>query len=158
LSYCVFPPVARTYRVPADFQLSLTTELLDSYQDGDTGKACAVSMRAQELLEAARRGEYIAIDIREPHEVLLADIPTDIASQKLPLSSLDGEDDVAGFFSLLRPHQSVELAGNQQALVYCAAGQRSNTFVERYSEVAKRAGIELVSLPGGVNGLQAQRS
>ena len=158
LSYDAFPPATRTYRVPADSQRSLTTELLDSYQDGDSRQACTVSTRAEELLEAARRGEYLAIDIREPHEVVLADIPTDIASQKLPLSSLAGEDDVAGFFSSLWPHQSFELAGNQQALVYCAAGQRSDAFVDRYREVAKRAGINLVSLPGGVNGLHTQRS
>ena len=65
---------------------------------------------------------------------------------------------MAGFFSSLWPHQSFELAGNQQALVYCAAGQRSDAFVDRYREVAKRAGINLVSLPGGVNGLHTQRS
>src|SRR5699024_4052416 len=92
LSYDAFPPVARTYRVLADFQRSLTDEPLDSYQDRDTWQACTVSMRALELLEAARLVEYISIDIRDPHEVLLADISTDIASQKLPLSSLDGED------------------------------------------------------------------
>src|SRR5699024_12615578 len=119
LSYDAFPPATRAYRVPADSQRSLTTELLDSYQGGDTEKACAVSTRAEELLEAARRGEYIAVDIREPHEFLLADIPKDIESQKLPLSSLAGEDEVAGFFSSLWSHQSFEHACYQLTIYYC---------------------------------------
>src|SRR5699024_8996682 len=92
----------------------------------------------------ARRGEYTAVDIREPHEVMLADLPAEITTQKLPLSSINSDDEVADFFSQL---------GESQVLVYCAAGQRSTNFVERYEAVAHRAGVVLERLSGALNGL-----
>ena len=88
-------------------------------------------------------GEMLAVDIREPHEVLIADVPDGVATEKLPLSEIHTEDDV---ISLLADKQ-------QNVLVYCASGARSSAFIKRYSDVAQRAGVKLVSLPGGVNGL-----
>ena len=143
LSYDAFPPTTRTFRVAADPKRPLTTKLHASY-GAEAGQTCAVTTRATELLSQARRGEFAVVDIREPHEVMLADLPADIATQKLPLSAINADDDVANFFSTL---------GNNQVLVYCAAGQRSTNFVERYEAVAQRAGVVLTSLPGGVNGL-----
>ena len=140
LSYDAFPPARRTYRVAADPARQLTTKLHDSY-----GEVCAAVPQAQAMLDAARRGDYVAVDIREPHEVLLADLPADISTRKLPLSTIDSDDDVAALFKALQ--------GDQQVLVYCAAGQRSEQFVKRYASLAERSGMTLASLPGGVNGL-----
>ena len=140
LSYDAFPPAMRTYRVAADPERQLTTKLHDSY-----GGVCAAVPQAQAMLDAARRGDYVAVDIREPHEVLLADLPADISTRKLPLSTIDSDDDVAALFKALQ--------GDQQVLVYCAAGQRSEQFVKRYASLAERSGMTLASLPGGVNGL-----
>ena len=39
-------------------------------------------------------GEMLAVDIREPHEVLIADVPDGVATEKLPLSEIHTEDDV----------------------------------------------------------------
>ena len=143
LSYDAFPPTTRTFKVAADPERSLTTELLRTY-GAEESQACALTTRAVELLGQARRGECTAVDIREPHEVMLADLPAEITTQKLPLSSINSDDEVADFFSQL---------GDSQVLVYCAAGQRSKNFVERYQAVAQRTGVVLESLPGGVNGL-----
>lgn len=148
LSYDAFPPTTRTFRVTADPKRQLSTELHDSY-----GEICAVTPKAQDMLNAARRGDYLAVDIREPHEVLLADLPADIVTHKLPLSSISSDDDVAALLSSLQALTRDSDTGQQQAMIYCAAGQRSSDFVERYAELGERAGLELVSLPGGVNGL-----
>src|SRR5699024_6676397 len=107
---------------------------------------CAVVSQAQTMLDAARRGDYVAVDIREPHDVVLADLPADISTRKLPLSTIGSDDDVEALFR--------ELRGDQQVLGYCAAGQRSEEFLERYASLAERSGMSLVSLPGGVNGLE----
>src|SRR5699024_1584595 len=139
LSYDAFPPSMRTYRVAADSERQLTTELPDSY-----GELSALVPQAQTMLAPARLDDYVAVDIHEPHEVLLADLPADIPTRKLPLSTIDYEQDVADLFRALQ--------GEQQVLVYCAAGQRSEQFVERYAPLAERSGMTLASLPGGVNG------
>lgn len=148
LSYDAFPPTTHTYRVAADPERQLTTELQSSY-----GEACAISPLAQDMLDASRRGEYRAVDIREPHEVMLADLPADIPTCKLPLSTITSENDVAALLRALQAESPSDLATGDHVLVYCASGQRSQKFVERYSFLADRAGVSLLSLPGGVNGL-----
>src|SRR5699024_11107066 len=138
-SYDAFPPSMRTYRVAADPERQLTPELHDS-----CGEVCAVVPQAQTMLDAARRGDDVAGDISDRHGARLADPPAGRPARNLRLSTIDSEQDVADRFRALQ--------GEQQVLVYCAAGQRSEQFVERYAPLAERSGMTLASLPGGVNG------
>ncbi|MFH0412802.1 ThiF family adenylyltransferase [Corynebacterium sp. L4756] len=143
LSYDAFPPQTRSFRVAADPERALVTELQENYNVAPIGATCVASSQAQELLDAVRRGEMLALDIREPHEVLISDVPDGIATKKLPLSGIDSEDDIAKLLADIK----------LDVVVYCASGVRSSALVERYFDVAQRAGVKLVSLPGGVNGL-----
>lgn len=143
LSYDAFPFQTRRFSVAADPERALVTELQETYDVSPTGAACTAAPRANELLDAVRRGEMLALDIREPHEVLIADVPDGIATKKLPLSGIDSEDDIAKLLADIK----------LDVVVYCASGVRSSALVERYFDVAQRAGVKLVSLPGGVNGL-----
>lgn len=83
-----------------------------------------------------------SIDVREPHEKLLRDLPRPGVS--LPVSAW--EDD---------PQRALEVLGGYgegaEVLVYCASGVRSGRFVERFGPEAARRGVLLHSLPGGAN-------
>ncbi|MDN6552253.1 ThiF family adenylyltransferase [Corynebacterium flavescens] len=143
LSYDAFPSRSRVFHVGADPQRQLRTRLEPDYG----GPACAApaGLNARALVEAVRGGEFLALDIREPHEHLLADLPAGAHSVKLPLSDIDSPERVRSCFGGF-PHGA-------QVLVYCASGKRSAAFVEEYTDLATSAGLSLTSLPGGVNAL-----
>lgn len=137
LSYDALPASARSFQIAADPSRDLVTKLLPDYGDGGT----APDSDVLNLLKQVREGRLVAVDIREPHEVLLADLPGDIESLKLPLSALDVDEPEASVVDKLLAYRRV--------LVYCTSGKRSSDFVARY----RGLGPELISLPGGVNGL-----
>lgn len=132
ISYDAFPASLRTFTVVADPARQPVRALADTYE---VSGAC----QSPTLIDALYSGSYTALDIREPHEVILNDLPESIASQKLPLSSISSENDVAKVLNSI----------DGDVLVYCASGKRSSAFVEDYSHLGKT----LVSLPGGVNAL-----
>lgn len=96
---------------------------------------------AVELLEAVRSGSAIAMDIREAHERLLADLTLPTPSHHLPLSEVDPATAI----------QQVTALGHDRVMVYCASGVRSARFVTTHAASAADQGVELHSLPGGVN-------
>lgn len=102
-------------------------------------------LEARALVDAVRGGDFLALDIREPHEYLLADLSAGTHSEKLPLSEIDSLERVRRLFA--------SFPRGAQVLVYCASGKRSGAFVEEYSDLATSAGLSLASLPGGVNAL-----
>lgn len=138
LSYEALSAQTRTFRITADPARPLIRALRSDYHDA----ACAVNAEVPRLLQEVRSGGLTALDLREPHEVLLTDLPPDLPSVKLPLSSLDGDREIR---ALLRAHPRI--------LVYCASGRRSADFIGRHRELGAQLGAELIDLPGGVNGL-----
>ncbi|KQB86646.1 ThiF family adenylyltransferase [Corynebacterium lowii] len=138
LTYDALAATLCTFRVSADPAREPVTELADDYGAG----ACGVdsSGLAGSLLPEVRSGAAAALDIREPHEVLLSDLPADLHPHRLPLSSVGSIDDVSA---------ALRGMGAEKVVVYCASGKRSAEFVRRYGDL----GWELVSLPGGVKGI-----
>lgn len=107
--------------------------------------ACAVSTEVdtvgQSLYDDIRTGAAHALDIREPHERAIADLP--FASTHLPLSEVERNPGAVD-------HALAEYAKGDEVVVYCAGGVRSDKFVGEYAEQAQQRGITLKSLPGGV--------
>lgn len=134
LSYDAFPASTRTFQVAPDTNRPLTTSLQRTYGEHTSG----INPEAATLLDLIRAGELTAVDIREPHEVLLSDLPLNFEPLRLPLSSITSEEDVLEFLVHL-----------PRVVVYCASGQRSADFVSTYS----RAGTQLINFPGGVTGV-----
>jgi sulfur-carrier protein adenylyltransferase/sulfurtransferase len=130
----------RSFTVRADPARMPVTELEDFYGAG----ACATppvmesDPAAARLLELVREGRARALDVREPHEKLLADLPSG-ADLHLPTSEAS-------------PERVRELLGDVLApvVVYCASGRRSAEFIDAHAE---GVAAELLNLPGGVNGL-----
>lgn len=142
LSYDAFPAGMRSFNISADPARPLVKELAENYGD----PTCAVNSattadqeEAQRLLNAVQAGNMCALDIREPHEVVLKDLPHDIPTIKLPLSTITSEAEL-----------KEQLAGiEQDIVVYCASSKRSADFVRTYAHLEH----QLFSLPGGVNAL-----
>ncbi|KQB85316.1 ThiF family adenylyltransferase [Corynebacterium oculi] len=140
-SYDALAATLRTLTVTADPARPRVQELQDSY----AAAACAAPgdpEAARVLLAELRAGTATALDVREPHESLLADLPAPIRPHRLPLSALDeaGEQVRAALNSL----------STRRVVVYCASGKRSAEFVRNYAALAQEMGHELISLPGGV--------
>ncbi|WJZ07123.1 ThiF family adenylyltransferase [Corynebacterium glaucum] len=107
---------------------------------GSYSGACAVpdaSDRGRDLIDALARGEAYPLDVREPHEKLLSDLP--YPGAHLPMSQLD------------QARETIAALPQGDVVVYCAAGARSDRFVEEFAELAAQLGITLHSLPGGTN-------
>ena len=108
-------------------------------------EACAVSTEVdtvgQSLYDDIRTGAAHALDIREPHERAIADLP--FASAHLPLSEVERNPDAVD-------HALAEYANGDEVVVYCAGGVRSEKFVDKHAHLAAQRGVTLKSLPGGV--------
>lgn len=119
----------RHFNVARDPGRALTTQFA-TYSE-------ACSLEGQSLIDELRSGTAQALDIREPHERAICDLP--YPSVHLPLSQLDRVTEV---FAELGPGDVV---------VYCAGGVRSREFVDKHAALAQQSGITLRSLPGGAN-------
>ena len=130
----------RSFTVRADPARLPVTELEDFYGAG----ACAAPPAPERdpevprLLELVREGRARALDVREPHEKLLADLPSG-ADLHLPVSEASPERVTALLADVAVP-----------VVVYCASGRRSAEFVSVHADLVS---TELLSLPGGVDGL-----
>ncbi|MCK2199527.1 ThiF family adenylyltransferase [Corynebacterium callunae] len=131
LSYDAFPANTRSFNISADPARAMVTRLAPHY--GAT--QCTVKT---DLLERVRSREFLALDIREKHEVLINDLPADIPTVKLPLSRISTAEQV-----------NTAIGTHQKVLVYCASGVRSAKFIKDFQHL----NAELFSLPGGVNAL-----
>lgn len=93
-------------------------------------------------LELLKTGEATALDVREEHEKWVSDLPGVTPGLHLPLSQAS-------------PERFDEVLANRSGtvVVYCASGSRSRDFLGQYRDQALRSDIELIDLPGGLNGL-----
>lgn len=133
--YDALTTTIRRFTVPRDPARPLTTRL-STYTD-----ACAVSTEGQLLFDDITTGAAHALDIREPHERAIADLP--VTSAHLPLSQVERDPEAVS-------RVLSQYAEGDDVVVYCAGGVRSEKFVQTYAEQAKQLGIVLQSLPGGV--------
>ncbi|MDL0403041.1 ThiF family adenylyltransferase [Corynebacterium lehmanniae] len=126
----------RRFTVAHDPARPLATRL-STYTD-----ACAVpSSEGQSLYDALTAHHLPSLDVREPHEKAIADLPA--PGLNLPLSEVERDPDAA------RRALSAFSPGDE-VVVYCAGGVRSEKFVAEHAELASTLGISLTSLPGGV--------
>ncbi|WPF65341.1 MULTISPECIES: ThiF family adenylyltransferase [unclassified Corynebacterium] len=139
-SYNALNTTLRTVTVSADPARPRARELRDSYEE-----ACALPAPADNhaLLEELRAGTATALDVREPHESLLADLPAPILPRRLPLSTLDDAEEE-------KVRAALGALPTRRVVVYCASGRRSAEFVRNYSALAQKLGYDLLNLPGGV--------
>lgn len=99
------------------------------------------SSEGRALFDALTAHNLPSLDVREPHEKAIADLP--VPGRNLPLSEVARDPEAAArALSSFSPGDDV--------VVYCAGGVRSSRFVEEHAELAERLGITLHSLPGGV--------
>lgn len=133
--YDALTTTIRRFTVPRDPARPLTTRL-STYTD-----ACAVSTEGQSLFRDITTGTAHALDIREPHERAIADLP--VTSTHLPLSQVERDPEAVS-------RALSQYAEGDDVVVYCAGGVRSEKFVQTYAEQAKQRGVVLKSLPGGV--------
>lgn len=134
--YDALSTTLRRFTVARDPARPLATAL-GSYTD-----ACAVpSSEGQSLYDALTAHHLPSLDVREPHEKAIADLPA--PGLNLPLSEVERDPDaVRRALSAFSPGDEV--------VVYCAGGVRSEKFVREHAELASTLGISLTSLPGGV--------
>lgn len=139
LRYQALPASLTSYRVGADPQRPLTTELAAFY-----GTSCAVPSTdpADTLLQRVASGAAVALDVREPHEKYVADLAQRYHPLRLPLSEITSSTDIAD-----------ALGGADEAVVFCASGVRSQRVVDTYATALPQ--VQLHSLPGGVGALGA---
>ena len=139
LRYQALPASLTSYRVGADPQRPLTTELAAFY-----GTSCAVPNTdpADALLQRVASGAAVALDVREPHEKYVADLAQRYRPLRLPLSEITSSADIAD-----------ALGGAAEAVVFCASGVRSQRVVDTYAAALPQ--VQLHSLPGGVGALGA---
>lgn len=139
-SYDALGASLRSFTVRADPARTPVTELEEFYGAG----ACAVTPAAESdpaaerLLRLVREGRARALDVREPHEKLLADLPAG-ADLHLPMSEVSTQRVRALLGGVTAP-----------VVVYCASGRRSAEFIDAHAE---HVSAELLNLPGGVDGL-----
>lgn len=139
------------FSVPADPARLLETEIPEGVRHQVAADAPLVDEETEELLDAVRDSEGLAIDVREETEKALSDIPGGAAAYHLPTSVWSG--DRASALSLLEHLSTGQEPEDGQrvapVLVYCASGKRSAAFIEEFQSDAANVGLTLVNLPGG---------
>jgi len=92
----------------------------------------APAITVEELKERRDRGEsFVLVDVREPHEWAISDLP---GSVKIPLATL--------------PQRIDELPRNEEIVVYCRTGGRSGNAVQF---LRQRGYDKALNLAGGIN-------
>ena len=91
----------------------------------------APAISVEEFSAKRDRGENITLlDVREPHEWAISDLP---GSVKIPLGTL--------------PQRIEELPRNEEIVVYCRTGSRSGNAVQ----FLRQRGYGAFNLAGGIN-------
>lgn len=156
LSYDALSATTRVYTVAADPERTPVRDLSETAEDT---VACGVpnhganDVRSTLLELIASRGA-VALDVREYHEKLLADLPevgAGAASEFLAMSELAASDGTLDEASE-KVNAFLQRHANEDVVVYCASGVRSQHFVDTYGQVAGYFGVSLYNLPGGVQG------
>ena len=146
VSYNALAAEVKTMTVAADPDRSLVTMLHKNYAPmcslNDTSSSSQRDSTAEDtqkhreiLLAHVEEGTAIALDIREPHEKYLKDLPAQYPRVRLPLSQIENAQDIRAVIGAFTT-----------VVVFCAAGNRSQQLVQRYT----LEGVKLYSLPGGL--------
>lgn len=125
----------RQFNVVRDAARPLATEL------GTYVEACSVSHEGQSRFDALTAHHLPSLDVREPHEKAIADLP--VPGINLPLSQVERDPEAVS-------RVLEQFSPGDEVVVYCAGGVRSERFVEKHAALAETLGISLKSLPGGV--------
>lgn len=134
--YDALSTTLRRFTVARDPARPLATRL-STYTE-----ACAVpSSEGQSLFDALTAHHLPSLDVREPHEKAIADLP--VPGLNLPLSEVERDPSAAA-------QVLATFSPGDEIVVYCAGGVRSERFVAQHAELAASLGISLTSLPGGV--------
>ena len=133
--YDALSATIRRFTVTRDPARELATAL------GTYAEACTVSTEGQLLYDALTSHQLPSIDVREPHEKAIADLP--VPGANLPLSEVERDPDAVS-------RTLKQFSPGDEVVVYCAGGVRSEGFVEKHRALAETLGISLESLPGGV--------
>ena len=119
----------------------------------DSRPAAAGEDTATCLLRDLADGAAIAIDVREPGEKAIKDLPTfsEYPGYHLPTSVWSEQPELAEQLieSMSSAHGAAE--DTVDVVVYCASGKRSASFVERFEKHAAGQGVRLHNLPDGAN-------
>lgn len=156
LSYDALTVETRKFTVAPDPGRSRVSALRDDYGASVCGAASGEDRADADARDAAlariASGTAVALDVREPHERLVADLPTPTSPLRLPMSELSP---AALRRMLARAATSPGAASRiDSVVVFCASGRRSGDVVSAWATVAREAfGLQLRSLPGGLNAL-----
>lgn len=145
------------FNVAADPQRQPVTEIV-----AEDVSSCAVETAAAReaeeetaasLLRDLADGTAIAIDVREPGEKAIKDLPSFAKhpGYHLPTTVWSEQPELAEQLIESLGAEDSNAAGTVDAVVYCASGKRSASFVERFAQHAAGQGVRLQNLPGGAN-------
>ena len=133
--YDALSATIRRFTVTRDPARELATSL------GTYAEACAVSTEGQSLFDALTAHHLPSLDVREPHEKAIEDLP--VPGANLPLSEVERDQEAVS-------RALEQFSPGDEVVVYCAGGVRSDRFVNDHAQLAETLGISLKSLPGGV--------
>lgn len=145
------------FNVAADPQRQPVTEIVEEDMSSCTVGTAAAREAEEEtaasLLRDLADGAAIAIDVREPGEKAIRDLPSFAAhpGYHLPTTVWSEQPELAEQLIESLGAEDSNAAGAVDAVVYCASGKRSASFVERFAQHAAGQGVRLHNLPGGAN-------
>jgi sulfur-carrier protein adenylyltransferase/sulfurtransferase len=124
-----------TLKVAKNPSVGAITRLIDYEQfcgtQPPTGQSQLIEIGARQLASLMKSGEsYQLVDVRQPHEYLLADIGGD----KLPLAEIESQYD--------------KIALDRPVIFYCRSGKRSSEAIFRLQAI--RTYDNLFNLTGGI--------
>jgi len=156
LSYDALTVETRKFTVAPDPGRSRVSALRDDYGASVCGAASGEDGADADARDAAlariASGTAVALDVREPHERLVADLPTPTAPLRLPMSELS-PDALRGMLARGGAPPG-DAPGIDSVVVFCASGRRSGDVVAAWATVAREAfGLQLRNLPGGLSAL-----
>lgn len=145
------------FNVAADPQRQPVTEIVEEDMSScavDTAETrSAEEDTAASLLCDLADGTAIAIDVREPGEKAIKDLPSfgEHPGYHLPTTVWSEQPELAEQLIASLGAEASTAAGAVDVVVYCASGKRSASFVERFAQHAAGQGVRLHNLPGGAN-------
>ncbi|OFT32998.1 hypothetical protein HMPREF3166_09805 [Corynebacterium sp. HMSC08A12] len=145
------------FNVAADPQRQPVTEIVE--EDLSSCAVDAAETRTAEedtaasLLSSLADGTAVAIDVREPGEKAIKDLPSfaEHPGYHLPTTVWSEQPELAEQLIESLGSEVSTAAGAVDVVVYCASGKRSASFVDRFAQHAAGQGVRLHNLPGGAN-------
>ena len=145
------------FNVAADPQRQPVTEIVEEDMSScavDTAGDSAVEEEtAASLLRDLADGAAVAIDVREPGEKAIKDLPSfaEHPGYHLPTTVWSEQPELAEQLIESLAAEDSNAEGSMDAVVYCASSKRSASFVDRFAQHAAGQVVQTHSLPGGAN-------